>query len=78
RKRVMREKNRIAATKYRNKTKEGISELQEAEAQLSKKNSILRAHVECLRNEILSLKTEVLRHGTCDSPLITEYIIKTA
>ncbi|KAJ1327477.1 cyclic AMP-dependent transcription factor ATF-4 [Microdochium nivale] len=77
-KKTIREKNRTAATKYRNKTRKRIEELQEAEALLSEKHRILSAHVEDLRNEILSLKTEVLRHGTCDSPLISEYIMKTA
>ncbi|KXJ85996.1 hypothetical protein Micbo1qcDRAFT_169004 [Microdochium bolleyi] len=77
-KKTIREKNRTAATKYRNKTKKGIEELQEMESQLSEKNRILSGHVECLRNEILSLKTEILRHGTCESPLIQEYIMKTA
>jgi len=77
-KKTIREKNRTAATKYRNKTKKGIEELQEMESQLSEKNRILSGHVECLRNEILALKTEILRHGTCESPLIQEYIMKTA
>lgn len=78
RKRTIREKNRTAATKYRNKTKRSITELQETEHQLSEKHNILSAHVECLRNEILSLKTEILRHGTCESKLIQEYIMRTA
>jgi len=78
RKRAIREKNRTAATKYRNKTKRRIAELQETEHQLSEKNSILGGHVECLRNEILALKTEILRHGTCQSKLIQEYIVRTA
>lgn len=78
RKRTIREKNRTAATKYRNKTKRSITELQETEHQLSEKHNILSAHVECLRNEILSLKTEILRHGTCESKLIQEYIMRRA
>ncbi|KAH7029620.1 uncharacterized protein B0I36DRAFT_364138 [Microdochium trichocladiopsis] len=77
-KNTRREKNRRAATKYRNKTKKGIEELREIERQLSEKNRTLSAHVDCLRNEILSLKTEILRHGTCESPLVHEYIMKAA
>ncbi|KXJ84923.1 hypothetical protein Micbo1qcDRAFT_169828, partial [Microdochium bolleyi] len=38
-KKTIREKNRRAATKYRNKTKREITELQEIEKQLSEKNS---------------------------------------
>ncbi|KXJ84901.1 hypothetical protein Micbo1qcDRAFT_210353 [Microdochium bolleyi] len=52
--------------------------LREKESQLSEKNNILRADVDHLRNEILSLKTEIMRHGTYESPPIQEYIMKTA
>ncbi|KXJ84999.1 hypothetical protein Micbo1qcDRAFT_103002, partial [Microdochium bolleyi] len=73
-KKKIREKNRRAATKYRNKTKCEVTKLQETEKQLSKKNSILSAHVKELRDEILALKTEILRHGTCKDQVIHGYI----
>ncbi|KAH7033532.1 uncharacterized protein B0I36DRAFT_348577 [Microdochium trichocladiopsis] len=75
---TLREKNRAAATKYRNKTRHDMMELQESERELAQKNKVLRTYIECLRNEILSLKTEVLRHGSCESQMIQEYIMETA
>ncbi|KAK1996467.1 hypothetical protein LX36DRAFT_712385 [Colletotrichum falcatum] len=72
---TIREKNRRAATKYRNKTKCENAEFQETEKQLSEKNSILSAHVKELRDEILPLKTEILRHGICKGQVIYDYIL---
>ncbi|KAH7024396.1 uncharacterized protein B0I36DRAFT_366345 [Microdochium trichocladiopsis] len=77
-KRRVREKNRTAAAKYRSKTKGEVAELEETEQQLAQKNCILSAHVEYLRYEILALKTEILRHGACESRLIRGYIMERA
>ncbi|KAH7016101.1 uncharacterized protein B0I36DRAFT_435937 [Microdochium trichocladiopsis] len=77
-KKTIREKNRMAATKYRDKTKCEITELVKTEQWLSEKNSALKAHVKYLCDEILALKTEILRHGTCESQLIQDYIMERA
>ncbi|KXJ84823.1 hypothetical protein Micbo1qcDRAFT_112732, partial [Microdochium bolleyi] len=77
-KKTIREKNRRAATKYRNKTKCEITKLRETEKQLSKKNNILNAHVKELRDTTLVLKTEILRHGTCKDQVIHDYILRKA
>ncbi|KAH7012561.1 uncharacterized protein B0I36DRAFT_339631, partial [Microdochium trichocladiopsis] len=77
-KKTIREKNRRAATKYRNKTRCEITELQETVTQLSEKNSILSAHVKELRDEILALKMEILRHGICKDQVIQDYILGKA
>ncbi|KAH7007964.1 uncharacterized protein B0I36DRAFT_404448 [Microdochium trichocladiopsis] len=74
-KKTIREKNRSAATKYRNKMKCETTELQETEKQLSEKNSTLSAHVQELRDEILALKMEILRHSTCNDQGIQAFIL---
>ncbi|KAH7012597.1 uncharacterized protein B0I36DRAFT_369742 [Microdochium trichocladiopsis] len=74
-KKMIREKNRSAATKYRNRMKCEIKELQETEKQLSEKNSTLSAHVQELRDEILALKMEILRHSTCNDQGIQAFIL---
>ncbi|KAI0391818.1 hypothetical protein F5Y17DRAFT_478317 [Xylariaceae sp. FL0594] len=73
-----RERNRIAARKCRQKTKQSISELQEHERDLHEKNKILLSHVASLKDEILYLKNEILEHSNCNSPLIQEYITNAA
>ncbi|KAH7016358.1 uncharacterized protein B0I36DRAFT_337466 [Microdochium trichocladiopsis] len=73
---TIREKNRTAAAKCRNKKKCEIAELQETAKQLSEKNSTQSAYVKYLRDEILALNMEILRHGTCESHLIQDYIME--
>jgi hypothetical protein len=41
---------------------------------LQVQNAILQDSAAQLRNEVLHLKNEVLRHGTCDYPPIQTYI----
>lgn len=76
--RVAREKNRTAAAKCRRKAKRSAVDLQERERELVEENSLLNAHAGLLRDEILTLKSEILCHGTCDSQVIQDYIMKAA
>ncbi|KAI5927655.1 hypothetical protein F4810DRAFT_706399 [Camillea tinctor] len=73
-----RERNRVAAHKCRQKAKHNVDELQKRERELSQRNKILVDHAGCLREEILGLKTEILRHSSCNSEIIQNYIAKAA
>ncbi|KAI0535838.1 hypothetical protein GGR58DRAFT_423488 [Xylaria digitata] len=73
-----REKNRVAARKCRQKAKLNSAGLQQRERELSQQNKLLRGHVGGLREEILDLKHEILRHSCCNSSVIQSYITNTA
>lgn len=73
-----REANRLAAAKCRTKTKRDVSTLQEREQVLVQEHVRLSACVNNLRDEVLDLKNEILRHGDCDSDVITAYIDRVA
>ncbi|KAI2615775.1 hypothetical protein GGS26DRAFT_597116 [Hypomontagnella submonticulosa] len=73
-----RERNRVAAHKCRQKAKHSLSELQAREVELSAQNRMLQDHAVSLRDEILDLKNEILRHSSCDSDIIQNYIVRAA
>ncbi|KAI0523789.1 hypothetical protein F5B22DRAFT_417363 [Xylaria bambusicola] len=73
-----RERNRVAARKCRQKAKQNFVGLQRREKELSQKNKALHSHVGCLRDEILDLKNEILRHSGCNSSVIQNYIANAA
>ncbi|KAI2781645.1 hypothetical protein F4815DRAFT_465192 [Daldinia loculata] len=73
-----RERNRVAAHKCRQKAKQSMSELQTRERELSQQNRILLEHAGSLRDEILDLKNEILKHSNCDSDIIQNYISRAA
>ncbi|KAI1470175.1 uncharacterized protein F4812DRAFT_470139 [Daldinia caldariorum] len=73
-----RERNRVAAHKCRQKAKQSMSELQTRERELSQQNRMLQEHAGSLRDEILDLKNEILRHSSCDSDIIQNYIARAA
>ncbi|KAF2963544.1 hypothetical protein GQX73_g10036 [Xylaria multiplex] len=73
-----REKNRVAARKCRQKAKLNFAGLQQRERELSEQNKLLRSHVGGLREEILDLKNEILRHSCCNSTVIQSYITNAA
>ncbi|KAI0385892.1 hypothetical protein F5Y04DRAFT_159389 [Hypomontagnella monticulosa] len=73
-----RERNRVAAHKCRQKAKQSMSDLQTRERQLSQQNRALQEHAVTLRDEILDLKNEILRHSSCDSDVIQNYIARAA
>ncbi|KAK9421589.1 hypothetical protein SUNI508_05519 [Seiridium unicorne] len=74
---LSREKNRVAASKCRRKKKAEEQQLEERRRMLQVQNAILQDSAAQLRNEVLHLKNEILKHGTCDYPPIQSYI-KTA
>lgn len=71
-------KNRVAASKSREKKKRGIVKLQERERRLAAERDVLRFTATALRTEVVELKNEVLRHGMCECSVIQKYITETA
>ncbi|KAI0840472.1 hypothetical protein F5Y06DRAFT_294459 [Hypoxylon sp. FL0890] len=73
-----RERNRRAAAKCRKKAKLSQMELQERERMLKQQNRHLLASISELKEEVLNLKNEILKHNGCRSELIDKYIWKAA
>lgn len=73
-----RERNRIAAHKCRQKTKQSVQELQQQERDLAEQNKFLNAHVDHLKEEVLGLKNQILNHGNCEDEIIQNYITESA
>lgn len=69
-----RDMNRVAAARCRKKAKKRSDELQELGQNLFRTNKILHIEVKDLREEVLSLKKDILVHGRCDSAVIQRYI----
>ena len=68
------ERNRVAASKCRQKKKEWTQNLESRARDLQKTNNMLRLNVESLREEILFLKGEMLKHSTCDCKQIQAFM----
>ncbi|KAI0435590.1 hypothetical protein F4803DRAFT_305725 [Xylaria telfairii] len=73
-----RNRNRLAAAKCRRKAKRGVDDLQQRERDLLRENKMLSAEAGLLRDEVLRLKSEILRHGNCDNDYIHHYIQRAA
>jgi hypothetical protein len=72
------EKNRVAAHKCRQRKKEYINGLEGRAREFSSKNKALKENVAMLRDEVLSLKNEVLRHAGCGFWAVDEYLARCA
>jgi hypothetical protein len=72
------EKNRVAAEKSRQRKKEHTDRLMKDVSVLSSKNKTLKADETTLREEVLDLKNEILRHAGCGSWAIERYIAQSA
>jgi chromosome segregation ATPase len=72
------ESNRQAAKKCRQKTKDQERHLEARGQELMEQNSHLNAEATALKDEVISLKNEILMHATCDDDLITDYITHAA
>ncbi len=68
------ERNRVAASKCRQKKKEWTQNLENRGRELQKNNNMLRMDVESLRQEVLFLKGEMLKHSNCDCSQIQEFM----
>ncbi len=68
------ERNRVAASKCRQKKKEWTQNLENRARELQKNNNMLRLDVDSLRQEVLFLKGEILKHSSCDCSQIQEFV----
>ncbi|KAL6705044.1 hypothetical protein ACN47E_007303 [Coniothyrium glycines] len=72
------EKNRVAAEKCRQRKKEYVATLTANASVLSSKNKALKTKESNLREQLLTLKNELLRHAGCGSWAIDKYIEQSA
>jgi hypothetical protein len=72
------EKNRAAAHKCRQRRKNYIDDLEARGREVSRTNKVLKENVAFLREEILELKNEVLRHAGCNFWAFDEYLARCA
>ncbi|KAK1701273.1 hypothetical protein BDP55DRAFT_15684 [Colletotrichum godetiae] len=77
-KKTYRVKNRAAAKRCREKTKQHELDLTAQEKQVTQERMYLDAYVAALKNEILVLRSQILEHGDCDCEIIRGYIARTA
>lgn len=68
------ERNRVAASKCREKKRQLEKNLSDASRELAASNSRLHAEVQCLRTEVLQLKGECLKHTDCNCESVREYL----
>lgn len=71
-------RNRVAASKCRQKKKEYINGLEERARELTSTRNHLMAYVASLKDEIIALKTEMLKHSNCNCVAIQEYLRREA
>ncbi|KAF2469509.1 uncharacterized protein BDR25DRAFT_164428, partial [Lindgomyces ingoldianus] len=72
------EKNRVAAHKCRQRKKEYINSLEARAREYSTRNKALKENVGLLREEVLQLKNEVLRHAGCGFWAVDQYLQRCA
>jgi hypothetical protein len=71
------ERNRVAASKCRQKKKAWTNNLEERARELTSQRQMLSAHVAMLRNELLELKCKCLEHTSCECEQIRDYLKNT-
>lgn len=73
-----RQRNRVAANKCRKKSKAAIAQLETTERALAEQHASLLATASSLREQVVSLKNEILLHGKCDCDIIQHYLKNAA
>jgi len=68
------ERNRMAASKSRQKNREWMDNLEKKCITLGSRNSDLQAECDTLMGEISRMKTQVMGHARCNDPKIDEWI----
>lgn len=68
------ERNRLSARTYRTKTKNLISDLEQAEHELMADNHKMRAEYEYLSNEIFVLRNQLMMHRFCNDAVIQRWL----
>jgi hypothetical protein len=71
------ERNRVAASKCRQKKKTWTNNLEERARELTAQRQMLATHVAMLRNELLELKCKCLEHTSCNCEQIRDYLKNT-
>ena len=72
------ERNRVAASKCRQKKKEWMQNLEETARTAQSNSKYLQAAVVQLKDELLLLKQELLKHHGCDCTKIRTYLMQEA
>lgn len=75
---IRKEKNRRAASRCRGKKRLEENVMEEKRKSLQLHNNILQDIAIHLREEVLFLKNQILKHGACDFPPIQDYIVASA
>ncbi|GAO16507.1 uncharacterized protein UV8b_06997 [Ustilaginoidea virens] len=68
------ERNRIAATNFRKRSKESVNQLETTKAQLQSKHDELRSEFSKLTEEVLQLKNDLMSHAVCHDSRIDRWI----
>lgn len=71
-------RNRLAAQRCRQKKRQQEERLVERQRELEAEHTQMMYYAARLKEEVLSLKTEVLRHAGCESRVIDGYIADLA
>ncbi|KZZ98371.1 transcription factor atf21 [Moelleriella libera RCEF 2490] len=72
------QRSRTASTRFRERKRNEIAELEFRETSIEDDNRQLRDVLNALTREIVSLKMQILQHTNCDCKLIQAYISKEA
>lgn len=72
--RRVQERNRIAASKFRSRKREGAESLKAEEAEMRGTSEQLNMQHDSLVYEVQQLKMQLLQHSACDCTLIQSYI----
>lgn len=68
------ERNRIAASKCREKKKKSMSDLEQTKMELEVKNTNLQTEHRNLASMVANLKHELMTHAKCDDPRINKWL----
>ena len=72
------EKNRLAASKCRNKQKKRVEELMGTAKEAESKNKVLKAEIASLKADMLSLIEDIAKHSTCQDERLRRYVEREA
>ena len=68
------EKNRVAASKCRQRKKEYVSDLEETKSGLENQNFRLQLEYHGLLGEVTQMKSQLMSHASCQDPIIDKWI----
>ncbi|TFB01127.1 hypothetical protein CCMA1212_006700 [Trichoderma ghanense] len=71
---MIKQRNRVAASKCRQKKKEKVDELKEMKSSLERRNSELQLEYQRLRQELGQVKSHLIRHTDCNDPNIDRWV----